>query len=636
MGLLNYDNRCSDHLEHWNIWRNDDTDQSIDESEKGKCKERKNMKNSMRKVIASIMTVLVLLTMISYEALALTTSEKEQKYNQTLEELESFLESPNDKGRSLKGIINSFVLLDNFQYSRKLSYYTSALQKIIDGEFDIKYGFWIDRMIADAEFCEFVSESDYEALYVPDVLKTYGEGRKAELEKDYQTAMDLYQKCGNFYDSSDRLEDLFEKLFIEDIEQAYIQANALLEENNLGEAYYAFAKCKDKNYRDSAEWMSYIVEKLGYIPTTSVPEAENPTESLPASTEEKSDQQTEESDTADDVAFELKMKNNVRYIMIEWAPVSGASSYIVKRRTADSSYSEVDTTSGTSYRDTHAAANCEYIYVVTAKLADGTTVDSKEITIKMESKEGASAKYSDWVTKLPAGVKAVETKQQYRRRDIKTEYRYRDLTTQTSTNSQLGNGWTQIKAEKVYGSWSNYSETPISASSTLEVQESTEERKTEVTVWRYTRWEYELKGGNPNYVDSSCVDYSKQNPDAVEKVYGWKSRESREPYTSIGNKGGCNTWIDSSGNWWFNEKKTTKEVTEQVKVYRSRSVSMQYTYQGWGSWSDWSGNVVSGSNARQVETRNGYGSWSEWQDSSISASGSVDVEVRTLYRYRIQ
>lgn len=306
-------------------------------------------------------------------------------------------------------------------------------------------------------------------------------------------------------------------------------------------------------------------------------------------------------------------------------------------------------------KDEHTAASAMYDVVINELIKSAAT-PTPEITLppeptqtpisvpKATSKPKDASKpkattspalvYSDWVSEVPNGASIVDTKTQYRRRSASTEYRYRDLITKTTTESSLGDGWTPVRSELVYGEWSGYTESPISASATLEVEQSTRDVQKEVTVWNYSRWEYKHVD-YPNLLYYSCIDYSKQRPDKVAAVYGWKSTSSTTRFTQAGSKSGCTIYKNANGVTWYNETSSTKTETQQVTMYRSRSKTMKYTFQSWGSWSDWSGNSVSGSSTRQVETRNAYGSWSAWQDGKMDTNGG-EVQSRKLYRYQIQ
>lgn len=82
----------------------------------------------MKKIIAGVLAFLLVLMMTGSEAFAITTAEKEKIYKSALEELESYLENPGDPLHALPGIISAFESLNNFQYSRKLFYYTVTAQ----------------------------------------------------------------------------------------------------------------------------------------------------------------------------------------------------------------------------------------------------------------------------------------------------------------------------------------------------------------------------------------------------------------------------------------------------------------------------------------------------------------------------
>ncbi len=237
--------------------------------------------------------------------------------------------------------------------------------------------------------------------------------------------------------------------------------------------------------------------------------------------------------------------------------------------------------------------------------------------------------YSDWVETVPDGAKIVDKKTQYRNRNVKTEYRYRDFVVKTSAEIQTGDGWFQ---NVVYGDWSGYSETPVYASATLEVETSTQDVYKDVTVWNYSRWEYRHRD-HPGMLWYSCIDVTTQTPSVVTEVIGWKYKSSTTRFTGSGTKGGCYWYKAPDGSSWYNENSSTKTETTQVTVYRSRTKTIQYVYQGWGSWSDWTSNWVGQSDTRQVETRTVNGDWSAWQDTPLEGN---QVQTRVLYRYQVQ
>lgn len=301
----------------------------------------------MKKIIAGVLAFLLVLMMTGSEAFAITTAEKEKIYKSALEELESYLENPGDPLHALPGIISAFESLNNFQYSRKLFYYAQILKKIDDGEFDVKYEFYLKSLISDERFCQYLGEeSDYLALGTPDMLNVYGEGRKAELTGDTDAALACYQRCTGFFDSDVRSE----ALYMGGLDQAYKQADALLKQDKLVEAYWAFSACK--NYLDSEAWLSYIVEKLGYDPATEAP------------------------------IFDLHLISTTGSIRFQWNPVSGANSYVVKRRGQSGDYAIICLTTNTFYTDTSISPSAQYFYIVTAQFSSGEEIDSRELSVQ--------------------------------------------------------------------------------------------------------------------------------------------------------------------------------------------------------------------------------------------------------------
>lgn len=279
--------------------------------------------------------------------------------------------------------------------------------------------------------------------------------------------------------------------------------------------------------------------------------------------------------------------------------------------------------------------------LVSAEMHGSTPAPAPEITAppaspapaapQEEATDAPAPAASDWVSEVPAGSTIIEKKTQYRSRNKITEYRYRTLETKTST-SKLGSDWALIGSEKVYGAWSDYSETPVSSAENREVESKTSDVSKQVDIWKYSRWDYEHVD-HPGVRWYSCVDVREQKPSVVKTVYGWSSTTSETRFASAGRSGGCSGYKDAKGKTWYNETKDTKTVTEQVTKYRSRSITTQYSYQRWSAWSDWSNDKTSESSTRQVEIRTENGSWSSWRDKKTSGD---DVQTRTLYRYLIQ
>lgn len=462
----------------------------------------------MKRIAAGLLTVLMLLTLNSSGALAITTAEKEQSYKSALEELESYMENPEESPYSLTSIISAFESLNNYQYSRKFFYYAQVLKKIDDGDFDVKYDFYLKNLISDEKFCRYMSEElDYYALGTPDMLKTYSEGRKAEMEINLDAALECYQRCTGFFDSDVRSETLY----MGGLDQAYRHADALLDQGKLAEAYMAFLECK--NYLDSEEWLSFIIEKLGYNPASETPAPTKapatPTPSVkPAATPKPA--AAPKPATASTSGFDLIVLNTAGYIMFRWYTVEGADSYAIKRRDQNSSYTTIFQTSGNSYRDASVSTGSTYYYIVTAQFPNGSAADSKELSVVAE--RGATPAPTATPTPVPTAVPVQ---------------------------------WT---------AWSEWSTTPVTASSTRQVQTSVREEKVQITMYQYSRYVYVVNG---------VTKYSQSKPASkYDSHIEYKNTETRLKYLRGGK-------FNSSGDPWYNE--TTYVVdTKQVTYYRYR------------------------------------------------------------------
>lgn len=488
----------------------------------------------MKKILAGILTVLLLLTMTSYDAMAITTAEKEQSYQNALEELVSFMESPDDPQRSLHGVITTFESLKTFKHSLKLCYYAQALQKILDGEYDALYEFYIDNLVSDEKFCAYLSEeSDYPALGTPDNLKTYGEGRKAEMEGDTDAARGFYKSCTGFFDSDIRSE----ALYVDDLERAYQQAISLMEENKLTEAYSAFSECR--RYLDSEALMAFIVKKLGYDPASQTP--------APTDAPATASPTTAPTPAAAKVpAFDLILLEKAGYIMFRWQIVEGANSYAIKRHGKNDEYTTVSLTTNTSYRDSSIYPNYIYYYTVTAQFPDGSEVDSKELSVIAEKgTQAATAKPTAVPTARPTAVPTARP-------------------TAVPTAKPAAPTATPTKVPAQWGAWSAWSTTPVSASSTRQVETEVRNEKTTVTKYNYNRWTYFNTAAGYIYYSYAQYMGSEYKKDSGK----WEYKTTDTPLAKNKVIDGVQEYVGH----WFNEKQSTQETTKQVTYYRYRDL----------------------------------------------------------------
>lgn len=225
--------------------------------------------------------------------------------------------------------------------------------------------------------------------------------------------------------------------------------------------------------------------------------------------------------------------------------------------------------------------------------------------------------YGEWSKWSETAVTASDTLEV----ETKHQYRYRDRE-ETSSSSSALDGWTRYdsKTSTVYGNWSEWSQTPISASDNLEVETK--------TTYTYDAYIYHDGQEYESYFFSSS-NGNYQAGDLVEDyVY------------SEGSFAGVHRQVFVTGSYY---DKTVK--------YRSRSVSSTTTYyfERWTQWSDWSADTVDSAINRVIEERDMYRSreilgdtiyyywrWSDWSKWSLKKPVEKDgtkMEYKIAYRY---
>ncbi len=229
----------------------------------------------------------------------------------------------------------------------------------------------------------------------------------------------------------------------------------------------------------------------------------------------------------------------------------------------------------------------------TASTASTTSTTSTASTASTATPTPAtkSSEWSDWVTSLPKYVNSSDY-------DIESKTQYSGRTTITYTADSKQSNGTLVSTETTYGAWSDWSTTPVSSSSTCEVQ-----TKEEVTSTKYHYAHY-CTGA------SSSKPYSTSNwqfvSDAVYHDIGWfdsplpNSSDSTSDYAYYVN-GSLYRCSNTCYRWYLVEKQETKTT-----YYRYRTISYLYTYNITSSWSEYSDDVEKESSTREVRTRTVY------------------------------
>ena len=184
--------------------------------------------------------------------------------------------------------------------------------------------------------------------------------------------------------------------------------------------------------------------------------------------------------------------------------------------------------------------------------------------------------WSDWGTAAPP--EGADSEQ-------KTQYSSRDKQTTTSTNANLGDGWTQTGSSVSYGawgSWSGWSLTKQTASSTKAVETR--------TVYVYQHY----CDGNGNIAPSTKYTYGKYGPHTL--YFTSKKAVSRNSSTGYTITDGLTKCAKGSGSYYY-------WGTATQYRYRTRTATTTYTYERWGDYTAWSDTPVTETAERQVRTR---------------------------------
>lgn len=282
-----------------------------------------------------------------------------------------------------------------------------------------------------------------------------------------------------------------------------------------------------------------------------------------------------------------------------------------------------------------------------------------------KTSSSSSAKWSEWVTELPAGVTEngyeIDTKTQYRSRkretttssestmsgwtlydskwewgdygswsswsttavtesdsrkvQSETRYSYRDKSTQTSSSSSLS-GWTRDDSKTTwvwgsYGSWSDWQDTAITdTGDDMEVQ--TRQVLVSDAVTTYTYGAYFPSGA------SVSSNYTHFCPTCGNLLYGgtWTFKAITQNYRatvsslgqSCGHKGTFAEQFRAKDNILYYYETVETTPAEYKTQYRKRTRSKVYTYSfyKWSDWSSYSTTQYTETSTREVRTQKYY------------------------------
>lgn len=233
-----------------------------------------------------------------------------------------------------------------------------------------------------------------------------------------------------------------------------------------------------------------------------------------------------------------------------------------------------------------------------------------------------------------------------------TQYRYRDkmLTTNSIDTMQ---GWTLIpeKTNVSYTDWSEWKPVFVAGREDREVEtEEVKQYRYRRTCWYSSKGTFSSSSLAPRgYILASSRDQVKPGTNYYYIDYSRWISENERP-----NGEEC---IDANGNKYlaYRVDDIVYYLPEEEKViesqYRYRDKICTYYFWKWDVWSDWSNNIVTASEEREIETRTLYrcrtrdkvyiynfskwSDWSDWNSEKLNIEGdSNEVESRTVYRFR--
>lgn len=251
---------------------------------------------------------------------------------------------------------------------------------------------------------------------------------------------------------------------------------------------------------------------------------------------------------------------------------------------------------------------------------------SKGIPISEVESVEIAREWSDWSPEKPAGNKEVETRKEYRFKELLTS------ATRTSNNE----GWTFL--EKIldtnwnFGGWSGWARANYSASETATTKREVQTRNVSdnngYQVWVYYYWK-----------DPSRFDFSYYNEGGNWQYYEFTktSIDSHPAFRVIGSYNGQTKYYVGdygchfrSECWFLKNSYTVQPTTHTEMRYRDGTKGYTYYWNKWGDWSEWSTAKAEESATKKAETRDSYryrASMDEIEDNTgkkYTISGKVD------------
>lgn len=638
--------------------------------------------------------VLIMLFVVLIPAEAATSNkDKQDKYNNAVEQLETYLESINDDDKlsNLDDIIDAFNELGNFSFSQALKFYVMALQKIEMDEYDFMLGVYIESMEKNTRFIEYLSSLE-SPIYTVEEFKHYMEGRKAEFEGRDSDASAAYDLCNGYYDSAVRQMALGDEMVVilyqkgmellaaGDMDGAYEVLNEIRGYGDTNAYLEVIEARKSRTWSEWADELPEGIDESKYEVETQLLYRTAEKETTTSSSKTMAGWELYDSSTRNNgytawssweaskpsqaEGREVDSKTQYRYRILETTTSTSSSKSGWELYDQDTSWGSYGSWSDWS-KDAVSQSDSRQVEEKTQysyrdkkyTTASTSTLDGWKL-YDQKTSSGDYGSWSSWSTTsvTSSSTRQVETKEQYSYRTVSSYAAYTDWSSWSgwSTTAVSASDTMEVETKKQYGyyywtcpncgnHWHGFGFTCASWGGGCGKVNLTSENTKKTTVWGDTpqsqiSWkDWHGTGAVYTTYNGERVFRFPSDPNKSRTVYRYRTRE----LTTVYDYSDWTSYSDSYPSYYADIRSRT------VYRYRDKAEVTTYYFYKWGSWSSYSFDKGSGDDERtrtvyryRDRERNKkyyfkrWGEWSSWQDGKISETSEKEVDSRTLYRYR--
>lgn len=518
--------------------------------------------STLKRLVALTLSLLMLLPCLGGAAAAeqepnpyvelLETMTIQEAYDEYVSLLNMYLNNDPETPVDI-GLLSLAFDQVNWAYSFEFSLYTQVLALLEENNFADAMDWLLVLQISNEEFEAHLVSEEFRKAYFnilgTDVLAIYLEARRQEAAHNESSAGELYKQCLRFFDAKERytsnridldtLVDLVQQQIADgDYAKAVENAQRLIDSGHeKGQALYKVAYKKLQQ-----------AEAATPVPLCTNPVVPEVTDIPPVQVVTPVPSQS----TASGGSLTVKSYYNKSNVSLSWDSVPGASEYRVYRaRGVDGQYKQIVSITKTSYQDYDFVKGIFNGYYVEA-LSNGQVLKSSDRFTVYAAVETPTPKPTATPTPRPTATpKPTATP------------------TPKPTATPTPKPTATPTPAPVWGAWSGWSTTAVSASSTRQVETKVEAEAVYGTKYTYSRWTYTNVNGGTSWSYTKYTD-----PSFYAGNGRWEYASAMSPFSKNGSTGGHQRYASSANpGSWFNE--TTSKVqtgTKNVTYYRYRDL----------------------------------------------------------------